>query len=101
MIVQNPFYHPQGPGPSFSMNIFWITNRDVEDQLRNINPSQTPGMDEISPQILKNISNNSLMCERFLLLHLFIKTKVTLKQGNYRPIALTSILSKIMGKNYF
>lgn len=101
------------------MNIFCITDQDVEDQLRNINPSKPPGPDDISPQILKNIIPSiirpltklfNLSLSNKQLPHVWKVSNITPvyknkgnpeEPGNYRPIALTSILCKIMEKIIF
>lgn len=114
MMVQNPFYPPPPPGTWYP--IFY---EHILHQLRNIYPSKPPGPDDISPHILRNIIpsiikpltklfNSSLSNKQLPYVWKIsnitpvYKNKDNPKEpGNYRPIALTSILCKIMEKIMF
>ncbi len=90
-----------------------ISEDDVADKLKNLNPSKSPGPDGIHPRVLKETANSIAKPLHIIFnksLHegklptawkeahvtaIFKKGKKSVP-GNYRPVSLTSIICKIM-----
>lgn len=111
---------PEGDVPSlqemniaFEMTMPEITPEIVEKKLRKLNPSKSPGPDNIHPRVLKEVAHEiaypvarifteslekSCMTKKWKesLVSVLFKKGIKSLAGNYRPVSLTCILCKVL-----
>ena len=104
---------PEGvPSTLEKLTNFIITSEMVQNKLKNLNPNKSPGHDEFHPHLLRELAepislplsilfNKSLKegahstWKKAIITAVFKKDSRS-SPNNYRPVSLTSVISKVM-----
>ena len=95
------------------MKYLYITKEDIQKVLNKLKENKSPGMDKLSPKYIKELSSSLLTPLQHIFALSLLTGKVptdwkkaqisaiykkggTTLAGNYRPVSLTSIISKVM-----